>query len=176
MLVKTGLQWYHLYISIVLVSILASELVSINIYQVGIFKPLYISDLFTGSLPSVKVVLEIAGNSVMEDRDDHNRTALVLATMGGHGEIVNFLLSEGGEYSDFYRPQRSCSKVMFSQASVILFTGGGVRVAGGGVCGGGVHGRRACVAEGCAWQGACMAGGGALQRTVRILLECILVG
>ena len=102
MLVKTGLQWYHLYISIVLVSILASELVSINIYQVGIFKPLYISDLFTGSLPSVKVVLEIAGNSVMEDRDDHNRTALVLATMGGHGEIVNFLLSEGGEYSDFW--------------------------------------------------------------------------
>ena len=63
---------------------------------------LYISDLFTGSLPSVKVVLEIAGNSVMEDRDDHNRTALVLATMGGHGEIVNFLLSEGGEYVDFW--------------------------------------------------------------------------
>ena len=62
---------------------------------------LYISDLFTGSLPSVKVVLEIAGNSVMEDRDDHNRTALVLATMGGHGEIVIFLLSEGGEYIDF---------------------------------------------------------------------------
>ena len=25
----------------------------------------------------------------------------------------------------FYRPQRSCGKVMFSQASVILFTGGG---------------------------------------------------
>ena len=73
-----------------------------NICQVRIFKPLYISDLFTGSLPSVKVVLEIAGNSVMEDRDDHNRTALVLATMGGHGEIVNFLLSEGGEYSDFW--------------------------------------------------------------------------
>ena len=73
-----------------------------NICQVRIFKSLYISDLFTGSLPSVKVVLEIAGNSVMEDRDDHNRTALVLATMGGHGEIVNFLLSEGGEYSDFW--------------------------------------------------------------------------
>ena len=27
--------------------------------------------------------------------------------------------------SHFYRPQRSCGKVMFSEASVILFTGGG---------------------------------------------------
>ena len=52
-----------------------------------------------------------------------------------------------------YRPQRSCSKVMFSQASVILFTGGGVR-------GGGVHGRRACVAGGCAWQGGMHGRGG----------------
>ena len=28
--------------------------------------------------------------------------------------------------SHYYRPQRSCGKVIFSQASVILFTGGGV--------------------------------------------------
>ena len=28
--------------------------------------------------------------------------------------------------NNFYRPQRSCGKIMFSQASVILFTGGGV--------------------------------------------------
>ena len=28
------------------------------------------------------------------------------------------------ELTYFYRPQRSCSKVMFSQVSVILFTGG----------------------------------------------------
>ena len=51
-----------------------------------------------GSLPSLKVVLDIAGNAVMEDRDNQNRTPLVLATMGGHGEVVNFLLSEGGKY------------------------------------------------------------------------------
>ena len=49
---------------------------------------------------------------------------------------------------NYYRPQRSCGKVMFSQASVILFTGGG------GV--GQTHHPT-------------------LQRTVRILLECILV-
>ena len=101
---------------------------------------------------------------------------------------------------------------MFSQASVILFTGGGACVEGS-VLGGG-HGRGACMAGGCAWwehawqgglcgrghmrQGACMAGGmrgrggmhgrgcawqggrawqerRPLQRTVRILLEYILI-
>ena len=54
----------------------------------------------------------------------------------------------------FYRPQHSCGKVIFSQASVILFGGGGC-VAGG------VRGRRQERRP--------------LQRTVRILLECILV-
>ena len=57
----------------------------------------------------------------------------------------------------YYRPQRSCGKVMFPQASVILFTGGGAYMAGG-VCG-----RRPCVAGGMhgrghMWWGACMAG------------------
>ena len=33
----------------------------------------------------------------------------------------------GGVSWNCYRPQRSCGKVMFSQASVILFTGGGGR-------------------------------------------------
>ena len=74
-----------------------------------------------------------------------------------------------------YRPQHSCGKVMFSQVSVILFTGG-VCVVGGvhggghvwqGVCGAGWHvwqGEGACMAEGHAWQGghvwqgACMTG------------------
>ena len=32
------------------------------------------------------------------------------------------------QLNHFYRPQRSCGKVMFSQASVILFTGGGEMV------------------------------------------------
>ena len=79
----------------------------------------------------------------------------------------------------FYRPQRSLGKVIFSQASVILSTGGGgVCVARGGhewlwgmcvwgVWGGGVVcmvGGHACVAGGCAWPGGvrgwgCMAGG-----------------
>ena len=42
----------------------------------------------------------------------------------------------------FYRPQRSCGKVMFSQVSVILFTAGGM--CGRGMC----MARGACVAEG----------------------------
>ena len=55
----------------------------------------------------------------------------------------------------FITVRSSCGKVMFSQASVILST-----VGGGGVC----------MAEGCAWQER-----RPLQRTVRILVECILV-
>ena len=56
----------------------------------------------------------------------------------------------------YYRPQRSWGKVIFSQACVILFTGGG-RVWPGG---GGVLWQGACMAGGHAWLGeACMAGG-----------------
>ena len=51
-----------------------------------------------GSLPACRVILEIAGSSVLEDRDSENRTPLILATMAGHGEVVNHLLSEGGQY------------------------------------------------------------------------------
>ena len=63
-----------------------------------------------------------------------------------------------------YRPQRSCGKVKFSQASVILFTGGGGHaLQGAGMAGdmhsGGMCGRGACIARGCAWWGVCMAGG-----------------
>ena len=43
---------------------------------------------------------------------------------------------------NFYCPQRSCGKVMFLKASVILFIGGG------GVCGQGMHGWGSCVAGG----------------------------
>jgi len=49
-----------------------------------------------GSLPAVKVILDIAGKQCLEQKDKNNRSPLVLATMGGHGEVVNFLLSEGG--------------------------------------------------------------------------------
>ena len=74
------------------------------------------------------------------------------------------------------------SKVMFSQVSVILFKGRG-SVHGRGVCVAGV-----CVWQGgvlrrgvCVWRGVCLAGvhvwqeRRSLQRTVHILLECILV-
>ena len=69
-------------------------------------------------------------------------------------------------------------------------TGGHVWLEGGHAWqeGGGVHGRGACMACACAWQGACMTGAVAHtspqqilrdtvnERAERILLECILVG
>ena len=93
--------------------------------------------------------------------------------------------------SIFYRPQRSCGKVMFSQVSVILFTEGG----GGGVA----DTPWADTPAGQTSRAQCMLGytpptqcmlrytpppstcwdirpsRAPLQRTVRIILECILV-
>ena len=95
-----------------------------------------------------------------------------------------------------YRSQRSCGKVLFSQACVK----NSVHRGWGGVCSwqGGVHGTGVCVCgtggghvshRGHAWhEGACMTGGACdihapqqllrdtvNERAVRILLECILV-
>ena len=54
--------------------------------------------LSLGSLASVKAILEIAGKDSLEHRDSQNRTPLHVATMGGHGEVVNFLLSQEGSF------------------------------------------------------------------------------
>ena len=83
----------------------------------------------------------------------------------------------------YYRPQRSWGKVIFSQASVILSTGGGPVPGGPGSGGvpapggvpalGGVPGPR-----GGAWSWRCLVEtplGRLLLRVVRILLESILV-
>ena len=51
----------------------------------------------SGSLPAIKIILEIAGEECLEQRDMSNRTPLILATIGGHGEVVNFLLAQGGQ-------------------------------------------------------------------------------
>ena len=42
-----------------------------------------------------------------------------------HGGFAHALVHFKFCVFNFYRPQRSCGKVIFSQASVILFTGGG---------------------------------------------------
>ena len=77
----------------------------------------------------------------------------------------------------YYRPQRSWGKVIFSQASVILLTGG-CFLRGGASSGGG------CFLWGVLppWGGTSSQGGPGgdplgrlLLRAVRILLECILV-
>jgi len=53
--------------------------------------------VLSGSLPAAKIILEITGGECLEQRDVNNRTPLILATMGGHGEVVNFLLAQGGQ-------------------------------------------------------------------------------
>jgi len=52
--------------------------------------------MLLGSLQAVKIILEITGRDCLEQRDVNNRSPLILATMAGHGEVVNFLLAQGG--------------------------------------------------------------------------------
>jgi len=51
----------------------------------------------SGSLPAVKIIVEKTHKGIVEQRDANNRTPLILATMAGHGEVVNYLLSVGGK-------------------------------------------------------------------------------
>jgi len=54
--------------------------------------------LLPGSLPAVKIIVEKTHKEAIEQRDANNRTPLILATMAGHGEVVNYLLSVGGKH------------------------------------------------------------------------------
>ena len=91
------------------------------------------------------------------------------AVRGGFRRPANYFLHIHSLFH--YHPQRTCGKAMFSQVSVILFTGGGVRgreghawwglvwwgegmCMAGDMCGRAVCGRGACVGE-----GACISGG-----------------
>ena len=79
--------------------------------------------------------------------------------------MVLFLIFIPTEHN-FYRPQRTWGKVIFSQASVILSRGGGLpgpRVGGGwswgGLLSGGWSGPRGCLFWGCLVQGGLLPGG-----------------
>lgn len=61
---------------------------SVNFYVISVY--------FTGSFPACKLILEQAGSHVVYDRDNMDRTALHLATIRGHGTVLNFLLENGG--------------------------------------------------------------------------------
>ncbi|XP_070572278.1 uncharacterized protein [Ptychodera flava] len=52
-----------------------------------------------GSLDSTKLILGVAGHDCINDKDDENKTCLHLATIGGHGELVNFLMEQGADQS-----------------------------------------------------------------------------
>ncbi|XP_076473133.1 uncharacterized protein LOC143302367 isoform X2 [Babylonia areolata] len=56
-----------------------------------------------GSLPATRLILEIGGPATVDDCDFESRTALHLATIGGHGDVVNYLLEQG---ADINRPDQ----------------------------------------------------------------------
>ena len=54
--------------------------------------------LFLGSLAACRIILEIGGKHCINDQDNQSRNALHLATIGGHGDVCNFLLENGGKF------------------------------------------------------------------------------
>lgn len=66
---------------------------SSNILQ---FMIIYKNLLFSGSLLACKIILEIAGRQRVIDRDNNDRSALHLASINGHGDVINHLLDYGG--------------------------------------------------------------------------------
>ncbi|XP_052224154.1 SH3 and multiple ankyrin repeat domains protein 3-like isoform X2 [Dreissena polymorpha] len=52
-----------------------------------------------GSLAACKIILDIGGAHCISDRDAQGRNALHLATIGGHGDVVNFLLDQSADLS-----------------------------------------------------------------------------
>lgn len=60
------------------------------------FMIIYKNLLFSGSLLACKIILEIAGRQRVIDRDNNDRSALHLASINGHGDVINHLLDYGG--------------------------------------------------------------------------------
>ncbi|CAC5361213.1 unnamed protein product [Mytilus coruscus] len=50
-----------------------------------------------GSLLACKIIVEIGGYNRVHDRDNQERTVLHLAAIGGHGDVVNYLLDKGAD-------------------------------------------------------------------------------
>ncbi|PAA92682.1 hypothetical protein BOX15_Mlig005256g2, partial [Macrostomum lignano] len=50
-----------------------------------------------GAMAACKLILESCSRSVLEQMDISSRTAVHLATLGGHGEVLNYLLDQGAE-------------------------------------------------------------------------------
>ena len=46
----------------------------------------------------MKMICSVGGSDIIEERDTLDRTPLIIAAMGGHGELMNHLLSLGGEH------------------------------------------------------------------------------
>ena len=65
----------------------------------------------------MKIIQEIGGDETLNHRDNQNRTPLIVAAIGGHGEVVNYLLSQEGQYRGPW------ANYLISQEDQYIFTG-----------------------------------------------------
>ena len=69
-----------------------------------------------GSLAAVRIILDIGGKQCIHDQDYQSRNALHLATIGGHGDVVNFLLENGG----MVKPNCITSSIVEVSSSAVI--------------------------------------------------------
>ena len=53
--------------------------------------------LYLGSVSACKQILSSGDKDMINMKDNQDQTALHLATLSGHGEMVDFLLQNGGK-------------------------------------------------------------------------------
>ena len=55
------------------------------------------SSFLPGALEACKAIISKVGVDCLKDVDNHNRTCLHMAAMAAHGEVLNYLLEQGGK-------------------------------------------------------------------------------
>ncbi|XP_041456690.1 neurogenic locus notch homolog protein 2-like isoform X1 [Lytechinus variegatus] len=60
-----------------------------------------------GALDACRLVVSKVGPDSLNETDNHDRTCLHLATIGGHGEVVNFLLDHGADVNRLDRSKKT---------------------------------------------------------------------
>lgn len=49
-----------------------------------------------GAIQACKLIMEVTGNQVVNDRDNKKQTPLHLATLNGHARAIKILMDNGG--------------------------------------------------------------------------------
>lgn len=56
-----------------------------------------------GALQACKLIIDIVGSKIVNERDNRKQTPLHLATLNGHARSIKILMDNGGSYFKFFQ-------------------------------------------------------------------------